>query len=72
MGKYNRKLHTLSDIAQSKTDTSDLRDKNPKKDQSRRSPHGDEPKLKSKKEEGGSRKTNSDSEEMPEIQKRSN
>ena len=49
-----------------------MRDKSPKKDQSRRSPHGDEPKSKSKKKEGGSRKKNSDSEEMPDIQKRSN
>ena len=65
-------IYRKSEIAESKTDTGDLRDKSPKKDQSRRSPHGDEPKSKTKKKESGSRKKNSDSEEMPEIQTRSN
>ena len=65
-------IYRKSDIAQTKINTSDMRDKSPKKEQSRQSPHGDEPKSKSKKKEGGSRKKNSDSEEMPDIQKRSN
>ena len=65
-------IYRNSDITQSKIDSCDMRDKSPKKDQSRRSPHGDEPKSKSKKKEGGSRKKNNDYEEMPEIQKRSN
>ena len=65
-------VYRKTGIAQSKMDISDTRDKSPKKDQSRRSPHGDEPKSKSTKKEGGSRKKSSDSEEMPEMHKRSN
>ena len=64
-------IYRKSDIAESKIDTSDFRDKSPKKDQSRRSPHGDEPKSKTKKIDGGTRETNSDSEEMTEIQESS-
>ena len=45
-----------SDIAESKIDTGDLRDKSPKKDQSRRSPHGDAPKSKTKKMKAGQEK----------------
>ena len=46
-------IYRKSDIAESKIDTSDLRDKSPKKDEARRSPHGDEPKSKTKKKYGG-------------------
>ena len=42
-------IYRKSDIAQSKFYTSDMRDKSPKKNQYRRSPHRDEPKSKSKK-----------------------
>ena len=58
-------IYEKSDIAQSKIDSSDMRDKSPKKEQSGRSPHEDEPKSKLKKKERGSRKKNSDYEEMP-------
>ena len=61
-------IYRKSDIAEPKIDTDDLKDKSPKKHQYRRSCHGDEPKSKTKKIESGSRKKNSDSEEMPEIQ----
>ena len=64
-------IYRKSDIAELKIDTGDLRDKSPKKDQSRRRPHGDEPKSKTKKKDGETRKTNGDSEKMPEIQERS-
>ena len=64
-------IYRKIDIAESKIDTRNFRDKSPKKDQSRRRPHGDEPKSKSKKKDGGTRKTNSDSEEMLEIKERS-
>ena len=60
-----------SDIAESKNDTGDLRDKSQKKVQSRRSPHGNEPKSRTRKKDGGTKKTNSESEEKPEIQERS-
>ena len=60
------------DIAQAKIDTNDTRDKSPKKEHSRRNPHADEPRSKSKKKEGGSKKKTNDSDEMPELQQRSN
>ena len=65
-------VYRKSDIAKAKIDISDTRDKSPKKEQSRQNPQEDEPRSKSKKKEGGSRKKTNDSEEMPEIQKRSN
>ena len=42
-------VYRKSDIAQTKIDTSDLKKKSPKIGKTRRSPHGDEPKTKSKK-----------------------
>ena len=42
-------VYRKSDIAKIKVDTSELKEKSPKKGNARRSPHGDEPKTKSKK-----------------------
>ena len=64
-------VYRKSDIAQTKIDTSELKKKKPKKGNARRSPHGDEPKTKSKKKESGKQEANRDSDEMPEIQERS-
>ena len=65
-------VYRKSDVAHAKIDTNDTRGKSPKKEHSRQNPHVDEPRSKSKKKEGGSKKKINDSDEMPEIQQRSN
>ena len=65
-------VYRKSDFAHAKIDTNDTRDKSPKTEHSRRSPHADEPRSKSKKKKGGSKKKTSDPDEMPELQQRSN
>ena len=65
-------VYRKSDIARAKIDTNDTRNKSPKKEHSRRNPHADEPRSKSKKKEGGSKKKTNDSDEMTELQQRSN
>ena len=60
-------VYRKSDIAQAKIDTKDTRT-SPKKENSKRSPHIDEPKSKSKKKEGGSKKKVDTSDDRPELQ----
>ena len=64
-------VYRKSDIAQTKINTSELKEKSPKKGNAKRSPHEDEPKTESKKKESGKQKANSDSDEMPEMKERS-
>ena len=64
-------VYRQSDIAKTKVDTSGLKEKSPKKGNAKKSPYGDKPKIKSKKKDSGKQKTNSDSDEKPEIQERS-
>ena len=58
-------VYRKSDIAKSKIDTSEQKEKNSKKGNASRSPHGDEPKTKSKKKANDKQSANRDSNAIP-------
>ena len=58
-------VYRKSDTAKAKIDTGEQKEKNSKKGKSRRSPHGDEPKTKSKKKANDKQSANSDLDEIP-------